>query len=333
MRVDVAALQAVTTDQQFSGVVTVDVGDERAYEACVGHAHRALAVPTTRGTRFALASGSKIMTALGILRLVEDGRLALTDPVRPLLGDDLPLIDDAVTVEHLLGHTSGIGDYLDEEADWDAADYVLPVPVHTLAETEAFVPVVDGYPQVSPPGERFAYNNGGYIVLAVIIDRLADVGFHDWVETQVCARAGLTSTSYLRSDDLPGDAALGYLFDEGNRTNLLHLPVRGNGDGGIYSTVDDLHRFWSALLAGSIVGDELVQTMITPRHDVPAEGLRYGLGCWLHPSGPAVLVEGYDAGVSMRSIHDPASRTTATVLANSSEGAWNLAEKLLELFD
>lgn len=148
-----------------------------------------------------------------------------------------------------------------------------------------------------------------------------------------CARAGLTSTSYLRSDDLPGDAALGYLFEEGNRTNLLHLPVRGNGDGGIYSTVDDLHRFWSALLAGLIVSDELVQTMITPRYDVPAEGLRYGLGCWLHANGPAVLVEGYDAGVSMRSIHDPASRTTATVLANSSEGAWGVAGMLLEMFD
>lgn len=327
------AVEAAVRDGGLGGVVAIDVGDEQRYEVSSGHAHRALSIPNTRQTRFALASGSKIMTALGILRLVEDGRLALTDPVRPILGEDLPMIDDAVTVEHLLGHTSGIGDYLDEDADWDAADYVLPVPVHTLAETEAFVPVVDGYPQVSPPGERFAYNNGGYIVLALVIDRLTDEGFHDWVEGQVCARAGLTRTSFLRSDDLPGDAALGYLFDAGDRTNVLHLPVRGNGDGGIYSTVDDLHRFWCALLAGTIVSAELVQTMITPRHDVPAEGLRYGLGCWLHATGPAVLVEGYDAGVSMRSIHDPASRTTMTVLANSSEGAWVVAAKLLELCD
>ena len=95
-----------------------------------------------------------------------------------------------MTIEHLLGHTSGIGDYLDEEADWEASDYILPVPVHTLADTEAFVPVVDGFAQVSPPGERFSYNNGGYIVLAVIIDRLSDVGYHAYVEQEVCARAG-----------------------------------------------------------------------------------------------------------------------------------------------
>jgi CubicO group peptidase (beta-lactamase class C family) len=328
-----AALDLAAQERRLSGVVTIDVGEEQAYEACYGYAHRALAASTIRQTRFALASGSKIMTALGILRLVEDGALRLGDPVRPILGDDLPLIDDAVTIEQLIGHSSGIGDYLDEEADGEVTDYVLPVPVHTLADTAAFVPVVDGFPQVSPPGERFTYNNGGYIVLAVIIDRLSEVGFHTYVEQQVCARAGLNRTSYLRSDELPGDAALGYLLDDGNWNNVLHLPVRGNGDGGIYSTVDDLHTFWQAMVAGRIVSAELVETMITPRHDVPAEGLRFGLGCWLHSTGPAIVMEGHDAGVSMRSVHDPATRTTATVLANTSEGAWGVAGALLTLFD
>ena len=142
-----------------------------------------------------------------------------------------------------------------------------------------------------------------------------------------------TGTAFLRSDELPADTALGYLFDEGDRTNVLHLPVRGNGDGGIYSSVDDLHTFWRALVGGRIVGPELVQTMTTPRSEVPEEGLRHGLGCYRHATGPAILVEGYDAGVSMRSIHDPATRTTATVVANSSEGAWGVAGQLLSLFD
>jgi CubicO group peptidase (beta-lactamase class C family) len=333
MNIDIEAIDAAARDRPLSGVVAIDSGGEHVLERCYGYAHRALQIPITRGTRFALASGSKIMTALGILRLIEGGDLRLTDPVRPILGDDLPLIDDGVTVEHLLGHTSGIGDYLSEDGGWEASDYILPVPVHTLADTAAFVPVVDGFPQVFPPGERFRYNNGGYIVLAVIIDRLSEAGYHAYVEQQVCARAGLTATAFLRSDELPADAALGYLYDDGHRTNVLHLPVRGNGDGGLYSCVDDLHTFWQAFLSGRIVGPELVETMITPRFEVPEEGLRYGLGCWLHASGPAVLVEGYDAGVSMRSIHDPATRTTATVLANSSEGAWGVAGQLLSLFD
>ncbi len=331
MHIDGDALDAAGTDRRLSGVVAID-GSDASYERCTGFAHRALAVPNSRRTRFALASGSKILTALGILRLVESGVLGLSDPVRPILGEDLPLIDDAVTIEHLLGHTSGIGDYLSEEGGWAASDYILPVPVHTLAETAAFVPVVDGFPQEFPPGERFSYNNGGFIVLALIIDRLSGVGFHAYLEQEVWARGGLTDTAYLRSDELPGDAALGYLFDEGDRTNVLHLPVRGNGDGGSYARVDDLHLFWQSLVAGRIVGPELVQTMTRPRHDVPAEGLRYGLGCWLHPTTAAILVEGYDAGVSMRSIHDPVSGTTATVLANTSEGAWGVAGELLTLF-
>jgi len=333
MNIDSGALDAAAADRRLSGVVAIDRGDESLYERCYGFAHRALRVPVTRETRFALASGSKIMTALGILRLIDTGELRLTDPVRPVLGDDLPLIDDAVTIEHLLGHTSGIGDYLDEESDWEASDYILPVPVHTLVDTEAFVPVVDGFGQVFRPGERFSYNNGGYIVLAVVIDRLSDVGYHAYVDQEVWARAGLTGTAFLRSDELPGDAALGYLFDDGDRTNVLHLPVRGNGDGGGYSVVDDLHLFWQSLVAGRIVAAELVETMTTPRHDVPAEGLRYGLGCWLHPTTAAILIEGYDAGVSMRSVHDPGSGTTASVLANSSEGAWGVAGELLTLFD
>ena len=169
MRIDEPALAAAAAKGDLTGIVTVDAGDERLYERSFGFAHRALGVPNSVETRFALASGTKTFTAAAVLRLVELGKLALNDLVRPLLGADLPLVDDAVTIEQLLDHTSGIGDYLDEEADWDADDYILTVPVHTLAETSAFLPVIDGYSQASAPGERFAYCNGGYILLAIII--------------------------------------------------------------------------------------------------------------------------------------------------------------------
>ena len=102
---------------------------------------------------------------------------------------------------------------------------------------------------------------------------------------------------------------------------MLHLPVRGNGDGGIYTSADDLHRFWRALTAGRIVAPETVAELIRPRYDVPSEGLRYGMGFWLHPTGPAIIMEGGDAGVSFRSSHNPQTETTVTVFGNSSDGA------------
>ena len=142
------------------------------------------------------------------------------------------------------------------------------------------------------------------------------------MDEEVCARAGLVKTSFLRSDELPGDAALGYLFNDGDRSNVLHLPIRGNGDGGIYTTADDLHTFWRALLDGRIVSERTVAEMTRPRYDVPEEGLRYGMGVYVGPTGPQLAMEGYDAGVSFRSIHDPRTVTTVSVLGNSSEGAW-----------
>lgn len=326
------SLDVAAEKRSFTGLVTVDQGPERVFERTFGFAHRALGVPNTTSTRFAIASGSKAFTALAVLRLVETGALALTDRVRPILGDDLPLIDDAVTVEQLLTHTSGIGDYLDE-SDWDEADYVLKAPVHTLAATEAFVPEIDGHAQAFPPGERFAYCNGGYIVLALIAERVSGVPYHDLVAREVFDRAALTDTAFLRSDDLPADAALGYLFATGNRTNVLHLPVRGNGDGGAYTSAADLHRFWLAFTAGRIVAPQLVTEMTRPRYDVPDEGLRYGMGFWIHPTSPAIVMEGGDAGVSFRSSHNSQTQTTVTVLGNSSDGAWPVIRALQDVQD
>jgi CubicO group peptidase (beta-lactamase class C family) len=330
--IDGRALAAAAAEGELTGVVTIDVGDERVFERSFGYAHRALGIANTTDTRFALASGSKTFTATAVLRLVELGKLALSDHVRPILGDDLPLVHDAVTVENLLDHTSGIGDYLDEDADWDASDYVLGVPVHTLAETSAFLPIIDGHPQVVPPGERFSYCNGGYILLALIIERVSGVGFHDFVQQEVFDRAGMSASGFLRSDELPGDAALGYLYPSGDRTNVLHLPVRGNGDGGAYSTTADLHRFWRALTAGRVIPGQLRSEMCRPRHIVPDEGLSYGLGVYVDVGAHLLAMEGYDAGVSMRSMHHPATSTTATVLGNSSEGAWPVAALLPEAF-
>src|SRR5215217_4831310 len=108
---DAIATQAERTS--FSGVVRVDREDEILVAQAFGLADRGREVPNTVGTRFGLASGAKGFTALVVASLVEDGTLALDMTARSVLGDDLPLIDGAVTIEHLLAHRSGIGDYLD----------------------------------------------------------------------------------------------------------------------------------------------------------------------------------------------------------------------------
>ena len=263
-------LDELAAETGFSGVVRVDGPNGVEVAKAYGFAHRGYGIPNEVDTRFAIASGTKGLTALTVVSLIEDGLLELSTPARSVLGRDLPLVGDDVTVEHLLSHRSGIGDYLDEEIEHDLTAYLLPVPVHELATTEQYVAVLDGLPRKFAPGERFAYCNSGYVVLALIAERTSGVPFHDLVRSRVCEPAGMRDTAFLRSDELPGRTALGYLEVDGEwRSNVFHLPVRGSGDGGIYSTAADISSLWRAFFAGRIVSTEWVGEMVRARSDVP----------------------------------------------------------------
>ena len=321
----------VASETGFSGVVRIDRGDETQVLEAYGLAHRGFGLPNSTDTQFAIASGGKGFTALAVVSLIVDGTLSLDTTARSVLGTDLPQIADDVTIEHLLAHRSGIGDYIDEEnEDLASDDYVLVSPMHELAATEAFIAEVDGYPTKFAAGERFSYCNGGYIVLALIAERAGGVEYHDLVKERVLVPAGLGDTAFLRSDEPSGRMALGYLYPDGLRTNVLHLPVLGNGDGGIYTTVADMHTFWSALVDGQVVPDEWVAEMIRPHSDAPEENSRYGLGFWLAETGPTVKLVGADAGVSFYSSHDPTTRSTWTVVSNTPDGAWPIVRHLRE---
>jgi CubicO group peptidase (beta-lactamase class C family) len=320
-------LGALADENDFSGVVAVSRNGGRLLALARGFADRANERVVTLDTRFGIASVAKGLTALTTASLIESGDLSLDTTLRSLLRDALPMVDPAVTIEHLLAHTSGVGDYLDEDVG-DVDDYVMPIPVHLLDEPTHFLPVLDGHPQRSAPGATFAYNNGGYVMLSIALEVASGRGFYDLVQERVLDRAGMVDTGFVRSDRLPPGAAIGYLAD--GRSNILHLPVRGAGDGGVYSTVRDLEALWLSLFAGRILPLAVVDRLVEPRNDVPSEGLRYGLGFWLRPDRDTVMLEGMDAGVSCRTAYDRPSGVGYTVISNTSSGVWPLVEYLDE---
>ncbi len=310
-----AALTAAAEEQAFSGVVRVDDAGT-VTELAFGLADRAHRLPNTTQTRFGMASGSKGFTALAVMSLVADGVLGLDDPVRAWL-DDLPQLDDAVTARHLLSHTAGVGEYLDDDADAD--EYLMPGSMHTYLSPEDQVPLLD-VPMLAAPGAGFAYSNAGFVLLGLVAQRASGVRYQDLVRQRVLTPAGLTHTDFLRSDELPGDAAIGYLYPDRPRTNVFHLPIEGSADGGAYTTAADLRTFWTALEAGRIVARTWVAQMTTlPAGHDPDDP--YGLGFWLPRPGAWQLV-GADAGVSMVTEYEPERDLTMTVLSNDSEGAW-----------
>ena len=294
-------LDGFARDNDFSGVVSICVAEEMAFEAAYGLADREHQRLNTPNTRFGLASGSKAFTALTVMRLVEDHRLDLSTTARSLLGTDLPLVDSTVTVEHLLAHRSGIGDYIDETLVEDVEVWPFEVSASALVTTSDYLPLLDGRPQTFSPGTEFAYCNGGYVLLASLCERVTGTPFIELVQLHVFNPADLRSTAFLDLLQLPTDAALGYLAD--GRPNTANLPRWGSGDGGCASTAADLARFWRAFFDGSIVGNDSLRTMITARSDVPTEGKRYGLGFWLDQTNDSVSIEGLDAGVSFRTLY------------------------------
>lgn len=320
-------------------MVRVDRASDVEFCSAHGLADRAHEVPNAVDTLFGTASGTKGLTALVVMSLIERGTLELSTTARSLLGDDLPLVAHDVTIGHLLAHRSGIGDYLNEDGVGDLGDFRMPVPVHELTNTEQYLAVLDGHGTAFPAGERFAYNDAGYVLLALLAERASGAAFPELVRTLVCEPAGMGDTAFLRSDELPGRAALGYLAVDGLRTNVFRLPVRGSGDGGAFSTAADLSALWGSLFGGRIVSPKNLTEMVRPHSRWPdqsyvtsADDRRYGLGFHLHTTADTVWLEGYDAGVSFASLHDPTSSVTWTVMSNWTDGAWPIVRVLRDWF-
>lgn len=329
--VDAAALDRWVDDSDFWGVVRVARGEHALYARARGLADRAHGIPNAIDTLFPIASGTKLLTALALLSLLGDGAAELDTPVVDVLDAAAELIDRRATLRQLLSHTSGMGDYLDESAIADIDDYVLDVPVHRLASPGDFVSLLRGRSPKFAPDASFAYCNSGYVLLALAIESLAGRSYYDVVQERVCTPADMQATLVPRLDELPGSAAIGYLPRRGFRSHLFHLPIRGGGDGGAYSTAADVARLWSALFDGRIVPPALLLEMQRPRH-VSASGTRaYGLGLWL--DGGVVYIEGSDPGISFHSRFEPATGLSSCVLSNTTRGAWPIATALEASWD
>ena len=326
-------LDRIVDDIGFSGVVRVDRGGHAVAELVAGFANRADGLPNGPDTRFGTASVTKGFTALTMQSLIDDDAVdvQLDTTLRSIVGDALPNVDPAVTIEQLMTHRSGVGDYLDEDQVDDIDEHVLgDRSVHTFVRPTDYLPLMAHLPPTFPPGERFAYNNGGFIMLSIAIGQLTG-SFHDAVRRRVIDPAGLDDSGFFRSDDLPANTALGYLED--GRTNVHHLPVIGGGDGGIYLTAADCLRLWTALAAGRVLAADSYAAMTSVVSPDADDDSAYGRGFWLSPDADHVWLEGMDAGVSAQTGWIRSTDVTYVVLSNTSSGAWPLARAIVAAAD
>lgn len=323
-------------EQPFSGVVMVRRGDEVIHAQGYGLAHYAEEIPNRINTRFGTASGTKTFTAAAVCQLADAGRIDLDAPINTYILEGLPKYDPGVTVHQLLSHTSGIAEYLDDDlSDEDYAALFTRYPVYSLRGPADYLPMFpDG--MAFKPGERFFYNNGAYILLALLVELQSGMPYAKYVEEYVFAKAGMIDSGFFESDHLPARTALGYLADKGDgiwRTNVFLLPIKGGGDGGAYVTAPDMARFWDALHSDQLMSKTMRERMLSI-HATDADDPTdcYGYGVWIvtDDSGQVTWYGaiGEDQGVAFSSVVLPAHDSLVTVISNTKGPTWALARAI-----
>lgn len=336
-----AALAENNATKDFSGVVQVRQGGESIFSAAYGYANRSDNLPNTINTRFATASGCKIFTAIATMQLIEAGKFTLETPLTDVL-DLSYAFDSAITVRHLLTHSSGLPDYYDEDelSDEDCIQIWEEKPVYTLRQPGDYLPLFLDHPMKFTPGERFHYNNGAFVVLAELVQQQSGQPFPTYVTEHVFKPAGMTNSGYFWLNALPANTASGYMLEEDGsaKSNIYLLPPIGSGDGGAYVTAPDWANFWDALLSHKLLSPAMTEAMRQPHISCGHEKLdkRYGYGIWLTYRDDAIYeryVVGADFGVGMVSARFPAYDVEMTILDNTGEGVWGLWGALVKVFD
>ena len=265
-------LEKETSADRFSGAVIVAKNGTAIFSGAYGLADRALKIPNKTTTRFRIGSMNKMFTAVAVLQLVQQGKLALGDTVGKIL-TDYPNQDLAskVTIHELLTHTGGTGDIFGPE---------FAAHQHELKTLKDYVALYGKRGPKFEPGSRWDYSNYGFVLLGVIIEKASGQNYYDYVDEHIFKPAGMISTGSLPEEQNVPDRSVGYTKRDRNAPlapNTDTLPYRGSSAGGGYSTVEDLLRFATALTSLKLLDAERYALLTTGKVDTP-DGAKYAYG-------------------------------------------------------
>ena len=277
-------------------------------------------IAATPDTHYRLASVTKQFTAAAILTLAADGKLSLDDPIQRWL-PSLPAYADAMTIRQLLTHTSGLIDYED----------VMPASTKTQLEDADVLRLLESQSTTYfAPGSKYQYSNTGYAFLALIVERASGRRFADFLREQIFAPIGMpTTVAHEEGISTVRNRAFGYSRENGqwHRTDQS-LTSAVLGDGGIYTSVDELVHWVEALNDGKFAEESVA------RVDTDKPGMRYGFGQRIseHNGRRVVSHTGESIGFRNALIRFPDEKLSIIVLTNRNEGEpFDIAMKIADL--
>lgn len=263
----------------------------------------------TPATNYRLASISKQFTATAILLLVEDGRLDLDQRIREWL-PSLPAATDAITIRQLLTHTGGLIDYED----------VMPANLATQLRDVDVLHLMEAQDRLYfTPGSHYRYSNGGYAMLALIVEKASGVRFEEFLRQRIFEPLGMHNTlAYVNGGPPVSHRAYGYSEGASGWTRTdQSLTSAVLGDGGIYSSIDDLARWDAALYSDRLLSArsrELVFHAWTPTDDAD---VRYGFGWRI--TGESLWHSGESIGFRNVFVRYPQRQLSVVILSNRND--------------
>ena len=283
------------------GASVLVVRDGRAVvRRAYGFANLEEGVRATPETNYRLASVTKQFTAAAILQLAEDGRLRLDDRLRQWI-PSLPNATDAVTIRHLLTHTSGLIDYEDVMPPGTTAQ-LHDLDVQHLLESKDRT--------YFAPGTSYQYSNSGYALLALIVERASGQTFAQFLNDRIFEPLQMRNTvAFEAGVSTVANRAFGHSEIDGKwRQTDQSLTSAVLGDGGIYSSITDLEK-WDAALY-----DERFRAAFTPHTKTDKPDVQYGFGWRI--TGETVWHSGETIGFRNVIVRYPKRRLTVVILTN-----------------
>jgi CubicO group peptidase (beta-lactamase class C family) len=244
------------SSRDFSGVVLVARNGHVLFQKAYGMANREHEVPNKLGTKFRVASVTKQFTAMAVMILAERGKLDLNDPICKYV-ESCPKTWAGITVRHLLNHTSGIPDF----AGFPDNDHYDRLPMTPLETMDRF----RDKPLEFLPGERFRYDNSGYLLLGYIIERASGERYEDFLRKNIYEPLGMSDSGYDHPWIILKNRASGYERKDGQVVNAMFMEMDTPfGCGSMYSTVGDLLRWDQALYSEKLVSRKSLEQIFTP---------------------------------------------------------------------
>jgi len=263
-------------------------------------------VAATPRTNYRLASVTKQFTATAVLLLAEDGRLSLSDRIRKWL-PSLPAAVDSVTIQHLLTHTSGMIAY-EDVMPAGATEQVHDADVLHLLESQDST--------YFTPGKDYRYSNTGYALLSLIVERASGKSFAAFLRDRIFTPLHMSNTvAYEQGISTVNNRAFGYTMKDGVWTRKDQSSTSAVlGDGGIYSSIDDLAKWDAAWYDARLLSDASRQLAVTPHTPTDDPNVEYGFGWRI--SGEIVWHSGETSGFRNVIIRYPKRRLTVVLLTN-----------------